>query len=188
MGHTVNIFFLLDIRRNYSDVLHQTVDMGHYDIIEHLVKELKFDVNAFDVIGCTPLHCVPMNAPLDIARLLVESGACVFAETLYDRETVTYGCELEDDYSSAFYTYVKTVEEELGVINEGKVFAAFDFQKPESESCSEYGDDELNFVEGEELWVLSKGDENNKWWFARNAKGEEGFIPRNLISLHKKLL
>ena len=169
-------------------MLHQTVDVGHYDIIEHLVKELKFDVNAYDVIGCTPLHCVPMNDPRGIAPLLVESGACVFAETLYDRETVTHGCEMENDFSSAFYKYMKKVEGELGIINDGKVYAAFDFKKVENETNSENGEDELNFLEGEELWILSKGDDhNNKWWLARNARGEEGFIPRNLISLHPKL-
>ena len=182
---------ILEIRRNYSDVLHQTVDTGHYDIIEHLVKELKFDVNAYDLIGCTPLHCVPMNDPRGIAKLLVESGACVFAETLYDRETVTFGCEMENDFDSAFYKYMKEVEGELGVINEGKVYAAFDFQDNENESCSETEeiDDELHFIEGEELWILSKGNEKNtKWWFARNAQGDEGFIPRNLISLYPKLI
>ena len=162
--------------------------MGHYEIIKHLIKELKFDVNAYDVIGCTPLHCVPMNDPFGIARLLVEAGGCVFAETLYDRETIAYGCELENDYSSPFYTYIKTAEGELGVINGGKVYAAFDFQRPDSESSSESGDDELNFVKGEELWILNKGDDNNKWWFARNAQGNEGFIPRNLISLYKRLV
>ena len=181
--------FYSDIRRNYGDVLHQTVDNGHYDIIEHLVKELRFEVNAYDLIGCTPLHCVPMNDPHGIARLLVESGACVFAETLYDRETVIYGCEMENDFSSPFYKYMKKMEGELGVVNEGKVYAAFDFQKADNESCSENGDDELNFIEGEELWILSKGDDNNtKWWFARNSHGDEGFIPRNLISLYPKIV
>ena len=181
-------FFIVDIRLNYSDVLHQTVDVGHYDIIEHLVKELRFDVNAYDVIGCTPLHCVPMNDPRGIARLLVESGACVFAETLYDRETVTFGCEMENDFNSPFYQYMKTVESELGVVNDGKVYAAFNFQKTENDCNSENGDDELNFSEGDELWILSKGDDNNaKWWFARNDRGDEGFIPRNLISLFPKI-
>ena len=164
--------------------------MGHYDVIEHLVKELKFDVNAYDVIGCTPLHCVLMNDPRGIAKLLVESGACVFAETLYDRENVTYGCEMENDFISPFYKYMKTVEGELGLVNEGKVYAAFDFQKSDdNESRSENGDnDELNFMEGDDLWILSKGDDNTKWWFARNAQGDEGFIPRNLISLYPKIV
>ena len=122
---------LSDVRRNYSDVLHQTVDMGHFDIIKHLVKELKFDVNAYDVIGCTPLHCVPMNDPFGIAPLLIESGACIFAETLYDRETVTFGCEMEGDTSSPLYRYMKKMESELGEVNGGKIFAAFDFKKNE---------------------------------------------------------
>ena len=98
---------------------------------------------------------------------------------------------MENDFDSAFYKYMKEVEGELGVINEGKVYAAFDFQDNENESCSENEeiDDELHFIEGEELWILSKGNEKNtKWWFARNAQGDEGFIPRNLISLYPKLV
>lgn len=44
--------------------------------------------------------------------------------------------------------------------------------------------DELSFHVNEPLIVLRKGDDaENEWWWARNATGEEGYVPRNLLGV-----
>ncbi len=43
-------------------------------------------------------------------------------------------------------------------------------------------DDELSFVEGEELTIIDQmGD--GQWWVARNAAGKQGMIPHNYVRM-----
>jgi len=66
-------------------------------------------------------------------------------------------------------------QEKLGILNQGAVFAVFDYEAHNS--------DELSFSEGEQLVVLRKGDElEREWWWSKiNAK--EGYVPRNLLGV-----
>lgn len=71
--------------------------------------------------------------------------------------------------------YVLGVQEKLGILSGGAVYAVFDYtaQQP----------DELTFTAGQQLTVLRKGDENEReWWWAR-LNDNEGYIPRNLLGV-----
>ena len=47
----------------------------------------------------------------------------------------------------------------------------------------------MSFECGEELLVLTRGDETEKeWWWARNNREETGYIPRNLLGVGNTFL
>ncbi|KAJ8308166.1 hypothetical protein KUTeg_013040 [Tegillarca granosa] len=72
------------------------------------------------------------------------------------------------------------VQEKLGILNNGVVYAVFDYQAQSS--------DELDFSIGDEIVVLRKGDEVEKeWWWSR-LRNKEGYIPRNLLGLYPRVL
>lgn len=67
------------------------------------------------------------------------------------------------------------VQEKLGILNNGIVYAVFDYEA--------HNPDELNFKEGDRLTVLRKGDEwEREWWWSR-VNDKEGYIPRNLLGV-----
>lgn len=67
------------------------------------------------------------------------------------------------------------VQEKLGILNGGVVYAVFDYEAKH--------DDELSFRLNEEITVLRKGDEQEKeWWWSR-VGDKEGYIPRNLLGV-----
>lgn len=70
------------------------------------------------------------------------------------------------------------VQEKLGILNNGAVYAVFDYEASNA--------DELNFKEGDRLIVLRKGDEwEREWWWAR-LSDREGYIPRNLLGVSSR--
>ena len=70
------------------------------------------------------------------------------------------------------------IQEKLGIINKGKVYAVFNYDSQNS--------DELTFVNGTEIEVLRKGDEQEQeWWWAKTATGE-GYVPRNLLGVRQQ--
>jgi len=73
------------------------------------------------------------------------------------------------------YFLYSGVQEKLGIMNNGKVWAVFDYDGQDS--------DELSFKIGDDINVLRKGDEKEKewWWSEKNKK--EGYIPRNLLGV-----
>lgn len=69
------------------------------------------------------------------------------------------------------------VQEKLGVMNKGSVYALWDYtaQHP----------DELSFSEGDALAVLRRSDNvETEWWWAR-LNDREGYVPRNLLGVRK---
>lgn len=61
-------------------------------------------------------------------------------------------------------------------MHSGDVYAVFSYEAQNS--------DELSFHVNEPLIVLRKGDDaENEWWWARNAAGDEGYVPRNLLGV-----
>lgn len=67
------------------------------------------------------------------------------------------------------------VQEKLGILNSGVVYAVYDYEAHNS--------DELSFKEGDKLVVLRKGDEwEREWWWSR-LNDQEGYIPRNLLGV-----
>ena len=67
------------------------------------------------------------------------------------------------------------IQEKLGALNSGIVYAVFDYRAQNS--------DELNFNNQDKLAVLRKGDETEQeWWWAKKDN-REGYIPRNLLGV-----
>ncbi|KAJ8919580.1 hypothetical protein NQ315_002202 [Exocentrus adspersus] len=154
--------------------LHNAICAGHLEIVKFLV-EFGCDVNAQDSDGWTPLHCAASCNNLTMVKFLVEHGACIFATTLSDHETAAEKCEEDEEGFDGCSEYLYSVQEKLGILSGGVVYAVFDYtaQQP----------DELSFKAGQQFTVLRKGDENEReWWWSRLGD-KEGYVPRNLLGV-----
>ncbi|KAK2712798.1 hypothetical protein QYM36_011479 [Artemia franciscana] len=157
--------------------LHNAICAGHMDIVSILV-EIGCDVNAPDSDGWTPLHCAASCNNLQMVKLLVENGACIFYTTLSDFETAAQKCEEEEEGFDSCSEYLYSIQEKLGIMNDGTVYAVYDYnaQAP----------DELSFKNGYSITVLRKGDEQERdWWWSRLGD-KEGYVPRNLLGLYPR--
>lgn len=158
--------------------LHNAICAGHYDIVKFLV-EFGCDVNAPDSDGWTPLHCAASCNNLPMVQLLVNHGACIFATTISDHETAAEKCEEDEDGYDGCSEYLYSVQEKLGIINNGIVYTIFDYEAENS--------DEISFKMGNQLTILRKGDDNEKeWWWARH-QDQEGYVARNLLGLQPRV-
>ncbi|KAH9509365.1 hypothetical protein Btru_046849 [Bulinus truncatus] len=158
--------------------LHNAICAGHLDIVVFLV-EFGCDVNAPDSDGWTPLHCAASCNNLAMVKFLVEHGACVFATTISDHETAADKCEEEEDGYDGCSDYLYSIQEKMGIINNGEVYGVFDYQATNT--------DELSFCRGDKLTVLRKGDDVEKEWWWSQLNGQEGYIPRNLLGLYPRV-
>ncbi|XP_011610978.1 apoptosis-stimulating of p53 protein 2-like isoform X1 [Takifugu rubripes] len=158
--------------------LHNAVCAGHTEIVKFLVQ-FGVNANAADSDGWTPLHCAASCNNVQLCKFLVESGTAVFATTYSDMQTAADKCEeMEDGYAQCSQ-FLSGVQEKMGVVNHGVVYALWDYE-PQN-------DDELGFSEGDCLTVLSREDEVEKeWWWAR-CGDNEGYIPRNLLGLYLRI-
>lgn len=159
--------------------LHNAICAGHYDIVTFLV-EFGCDVNSPDSDGWTPLHCAASCNNLPMVKFLVEHGACIFATTISDQETAAEKCEEEEEGFDNCSDYLYSIQEKLGILNNGAVYAVFDYDGQNS--------DELSFTIGDEITVLKKGDEHEKEWWWSKISQKEGYIPRNLVGLYPRVL
>lgn len=76
--------------------------------------------------------------------------------------------------NSSMYTFIG-VQEKLGIMNNGQVFAVFDYDAQHS--------DELSLKNGDSMVILRKGDDNEReWWWSKLAN-REGYVPRNLLGV-----
>ncbi|XP_040891316.1 apoptosis-stimulating of p53 protein 2b [Toxotes jaculatrix] len=158
--------------------LHNAVCAGHTEIVKFLVQ-FGLNVNAADSDGWTPLHCAASCNNVQVCKFLVESGAAVFATTCSDMQTAADKCEeMEDGYAQCSQ-FLYGVQEKMGVMNRGVVYALWDYE-PQSA-------DELGFSEGDCMTVLRREDEvETEWWWAR-CGDHEGYIPRNLLGLYLRI-
>ncbi|XP_068444762.1 apoptosis-stimulating of p53 protein 2-like [Clinocottus analis] len=158
--------------------LHNAVCAGHTEIVKFLVQ-FGVNANAADSDGWTPLHCAASCNNVQVCKFLVESGAAVFATTYSDMQTAADKCEeMEDGYAQCSQ-FLYGVQEKMGVMNRGVVYALWDYE-PQSE-------DELGFSEGDCMTVLRREHEvETEWWWAR-CGDREGFIPRNLLGLYLRI-
>lgn len=63
-----------------------------------------------------------------------------------------------------------------GIINNGFVYGAYDYEAQ--------NDDELSFKEGDALKVLNRdGSEDGLWWLCE-LSGKQGLVPTNFIGLY----
>ena len=158
--------------------LHNAICAGHIEIVRFLV-EFGCDVNAQDSDGWTPLHCAASCNNLEMVKFLVEHGACIFATTLSDRETAAEKCEEEEEGYRGCFEYLCNIQEKLGMMNNGEVFAVYDYKAHRT--------DELDFSVGSRLAVLRRGDDCEKeWWWCKLSENE-GYVPRNLLGLYPRV-
>ena len=71
-----------------------------------------------------------------------------------------------------------SIQEKLGIMNNGEVFAVYDYKAHRS--------DELDFSVGTRLAVLRRGDDfEMEWWWCQTDK--DGYVPRNLLGLYPRV-
>ncbi|XP_008934569.1 PREDICTED: apoptosis-stimulating of p53 protein 1 [Merops nubicus] len=158
--------------------LHNAVCAGHHHIVKFLL-DFGVNVNAADSDGWTPLHCAASCNSVHLCKLLVESGAAIFASTISDIETAADKCEeMEEGYIQCSQ-FLYGVQEKLGVMNKGVVYALWDYEAQNS--------DELSFHEGDTITILRRKDDNEtEWWWAR-LNDKEGYVPKNLLGLYPRI-
>uniref|UniRef100_G1KKJ2 Protein phosphatase 1 regulatory subunit 13B n=1 Tax=Anolis carolinensis TaxID=28377 RepID=G1KKJ2_ANOCA len=152
--------------------LHNAVCAGHHHIVKFLL-DFGVNVNAADSDGWTPLHCAASCNSVHLCKLLVESGAAIFASTISDIETAADKCEeMEEGYIQCSQ-FLYGVQEKLGVMNKGVVYALWNYEAQNN--------DELSFHEGDAITILRRKDDNETdWWWAR-LNEKEGYVPKNLL-------
>ncbi|XP_070370501.1 apoptosis-stimulating of p53 protein 1 isoform X1 [Equus asinus] len=158
--------------------LHNAVCAGHHHIVKFLL-DFGVNVNAADSDGWTPLHCAASCNSVHLCKQLVESGAAIFASTISDIETAADKCEeMEEGYIQCSQ-FLYGVQEKLGVMNKGVVYALWAYEAQNS--------DELSFHEGDAITVLRRKDESEtEWWWARLGD-REGYVPKNLLGLYPRI-
>ncbi|XP_059480420.1 apoptosis-stimulating of p53 protein 1-like [Neocloeon triangulifer] len=154
--------------------LHNAICAGHFEIVKFLVQ-FGCDVNAQDSDGWTPLHCAASCNNLPMVKFLVEHGACIFATTHSDIETAAEKCEEDEEGFDGCSEYLYSVQVKLGILNQGAVYAVYDYEA--------HNTDELSFNDGDQLVVLRKGDELEREWWWSKIGSKEGYVPRNLLGV-----
>uniref|UniRef100_A0ACB8GAN0 Uncharacterized protein n=1 Tax=Sphaerodactylus townsendi TaxID=933632 RepID=A0ACB8GAN0_9SAUR len=158
--------------------LHNAVCAGHTEIVKFLVQ-FGVNVNAADSDGWTPLHCAASCNNVQVCKFLVESGAAVFATTYSDMQTAADKCEeMEEGYTQCSQ-FLYGVQEKMGIMNKGVVYALWDYDAQ--------NDDELSMKGGDCMTVLRREDEEEiEWWWAQ-LSDKEGYVPRNLLGLYPRI-
>ncbi|KAM9294082.1 apoptosis-stimulating of p53 protein 1 [Gastrophryne carolinensis] len=158
--------------------LHNAVCAGHHHIVKFLL-DFGVNVNAADSDGWTPLHCAASCNSVHLCKMLVECGAALFATTISDVETAADKCEeMEEGYIQCSQ-FLYGVQEKLGVMNKGLVYALWDYEAQNA--------DELSFREGDAVTILRRKDEaETDWWWAC-LSDKEGYVPKNLLGLYPRI-
>ncbi|XP_077076132.1 protein phosphatase 1, regulatory subunit 13Bb isoform X7 [Siphateles boraxobius] len=158
--------------------LHNSVCAGHHHIVKFLL-DFGVNVNAADSDGWTPLHCAASCNSVHLCKLLVESGAAIFATTISDVETAADKCEEMEEGFIQCSQFLYGVQEKLGVMNKGVVYALWEY---EAQSA-----DELSFQEGDAITVLHRKDDTETDWWWSKLNDKEGYVPRNLLGLYPRI-
>ena len=172
--------------------LHKAALRGSAQVVT-LLLEKGAEINCQDPDGWTPLHCAVSVSNPEMVRHLVLSGSSLFTpndegdtplKLAYDEcETLhEVGGAFYDKYSTATATeclhFLLKVQNEIGIINGGKVFSAYEYRAEHLE--------ELSFCRGEQLRVLKRSSQNdNIWWQAMNSQGKKGLVPGNYFTCYR---
>jgi len=157
---------------------HTAILRQDYEVCELLVRG-GAEVNTFDHRGWSALHCACSLARLDMIKLLLQHGAAVLARTHHSSQTATQLLPMENPAYTQCLAYMRCMEECLGTVNNRMVLAAASYR-----ACRI---DELTINKGDRLFVQRRGDiDNEMWWWVKNARGEEGYVLRDLLSLNSR--
>ena len=171
--------------------LHKAAMRGSAQVVS-LLLEKGADINCQDPDGWTPLHCAVSVSNPEMVRHLVLNGSSLFTpndegdtplKQAYDEcEALHEVGSFYDRYSSATATeclhFLLKVQNDIGVINGGKVYAVYEYS-------AEHGE-ELSFNKAEQLRVLKRSSQNDSvWWHAMNSKGKKGLVPGNYFTCYK---
>ncbi|XP_074872451.1 relA-associated inhibitor [Carettochelys insculpta] len=158
--------------------LHNAICGANYNIVDFLIS-VGANVNSPDSHGWTPLHCAASCNDTAICMALVQHGAAVFTTTFSDGSTALEKCDPYREGFSECYSYLADVEQNMGRLNNGAVYALWDYSAEFS--------DELSFREGEPVTVLRRdAQEELDWWWA-SLYGQEGYVPRNYFGLFPRV-
>nr|XP_057936197.1 relA-associated inhibitor isoform X2 [Doryrhamphus excisus] len=156
--------------------LHNAICGGHYNVVDFLVR-IGANISSPDSHGWTPLHCAASCNDRHLCEFLVRNGAAVMAMTESDGATAAQKC---DPYAIGFEaceTFLRGVEEVMGIENSGVLYALWSYPAQAS--------DELSFREGDMVTILQKHNASDWWW--ASLCGREGFVPSNYFGLFPKV-
>lgn len=155
---------------------HTAILRQDYEVTELLVRG-GCEVNTFDHRGWSALHCACRVTRLDIVKLLLQNGAAVLARTHHTGQVASQLLSPEQPAYPACLAYMRCMEECLGTVNNRLVTAAATYR-----SCRI---DEITVTKGERMAVIRRGDVNNEmWWWVQNARGNQGYVLRDLLALN----
>ncbi|XP_060114276.1 relA-associated inhibitor [Heteronotia binoei] len=158
--------------------LHNAICGANYNIVDFLIN-IGANVNSPDSHGWTPLHCAASCNDTAICIALVKHGAAIFATTCSDGSMAIEKCDPYREGYSECFSYLADVEQNMGLMNNGVVYALWDYSAEFS--------DELSFHEGEPVTVLRRdGQEEMDWWWA-SLYGQEGYVPKNYFGLFPRV-
>nr|XP_056702179.1 relA-associated inhibitor [Euleptes europaea] len=158
--------------------LHNAICGANYNIVDFLIN-IGANVNSPDSHGWTPLHCAASCNDTAICIALVKHGAAIFATTCSDGSMAIEKCDPYRDGYNECFSYLADVEQNMGLMNNGVVYALWDYSAEFS--------DELSFHEGQPVTVLRRdGQEEMDWWWA-SLYGQEGYVPKNYFGLFPRV-
>ncbi|XP_071656863.1 relA-associated inhibitor [Patagioenas fasciata] len=158
--------------------LHNAICGANYGVVEFLIG-CGADVNSPDSHGWTPLHCAASCNDTSVCVALVQHGAAVFATTSSDGSLAADKCDPFRQGYADCYSYLTGVEQGMGVLNRGVVYALWD--RPAALP------DELSFREGDSVTVLRRPPPPELDWWWGSLSGHQGYVPRNYFGLFPRV-
>ncbi|XP_059689184.1 relA-associated inhibitor [Gavia stellata] len=169
--------------------LHNAICGANYSIVDFLIAS-GANVNSPDSTAGgtgdggptdmgTPLHCAASCNDTGVCVALVRHGAAIFATTTSDGSLAVEKCDPYREGYADCYNYLTEVEQSMGVLNSGVVYALWDYS-------AEFGD-ELSFREGEPVTVLRRQPQEELDWWWGSLYGHEGYVPRNYFGLFPRV-
>uniref|UniRef100_A0A8C8VQ91 Protein phosphatase 1 regulatory subunit 13 like n=1 Tax=Pelusios castaneus TaxID=367368 RepID=A0A8C8VQ91_9SAUR len=158
--------------------LHNAICGANYNIVDFLIN-VGANVNSPDSHGWTPLHCAASCNDTTICMALIRHGAAIFTTTFSDGSMAIEKCDpYREGYSECFNS-LADVEQNMGLLNNGVVYALWDYS-------AEFND-ELSFREGDAVTVLRRDNQEElDWWWA-SLYGQEGYVPKNYFGLFPRV-
>ncbi|CAM4671051.1 relA-associated inhibitor isoform X2 [Lepidochelys kempii] len=158
--------------------LHNAICGANHNIVDFLIS-VGANVNSMDSHGWTPLHCAASCNDTAICMALIRHGAAIFTTTFSDGSMALEKCDPYREGYSECFNYLADVEQNMGLLNNGVLYALWDYSAEFS--------DELSFREGEPVTVLRRdSQEELDWWWA-SLYGQEGYVPKNYFGLFPRV-